>query len=53
MFDGYLMNRRFVAQTPKLKEQADKASKELFDFYQMINKEYFERYESDDRDGDL
>lgn len=38
MFDGYLMNRRFVAQTPKLKEQADKASKSCLIFIKCLTK---------------
>jgi hypothetical protein len=53
MFDGYIMTHPFIAQTPKLKEQAEKVSEALFDMYQMISNEYFERYESDDRNGDL
>jgi hypothetical protein len=52
MFDGYLVNHPFVSQNAKLKEQAEKISSDLFDLYQTISKEY-ERYESNDRDGDL
>lgn len=53
MFDTYLTNHPFVSQIPKLKEQAEKVSEALFDFYQMISNEYYDRYESDDRNGDL
>lgn len=53
MFDAYLITHPFVAQTPKLKEQAEKVSEALFDMYQMISNEYYDRYESDDRDEDL
>ena len=53
MFDGYLVEHPFVSQNPHLKEQADKVSTALFDLYQMISNEYFKRYESDDRNGDL
>ena len=53
MFDYYLLEHPFVSQNPHLKEQADKVSEALFDMYQMISNEYYKRYESDDRDGDL
>lgn len=53
MFDAYLMTHPFISQTPKLSEQAEKVSEALFDLYQMISNEYYDRYESNDRNGDL
>lgn len=53
MFDAYVMTHPFVSQIPRLNEQAVKVSEALFDLYQMISNEYFEKYESNDRNGDL
>lgn len=53
MFDGYLINHPFISQNDHILEKAEEISSLMFDLYQLISKEYFERYEDNDRSGDL
>ena len=53
MFDGYLVNHPFISQNDHILEKAEEISSLMFDLYQLISNEYFERYEDNSGDGEL